>query len=243
VVAGRLICDTYIAAQEYSPSKQYSLSHLCAFLLSEERIHIEDNIKCFNASNDLLAMIRYAENDCRFQIKIMLKLMFLGLTKQLTCIAGNTWPKTLISGRSERNEWLLSHSFFQRKFILPEKESFYKKKELSKKKASFSGGLVLEPKKGLYKNFVMLLDFNSLYPSIIQEYNICFTTVEKKETPDIPDSSLEQGVLPKLLLNLVSRRKQVKGMMKDLDPKSAEYLQLNIRQQALKLTANSINSV
>ena len=64
--------------------------------------------------------------------------------------------RTMTGARAERNEYLLLHEFHNKKFVLPDK-------------------------KGFYDNFVLLLDFNSLYPSIIQEYNICFTTVERND--------------------------------------------------------------
>ncbi|KAJ4925105.1 hypothetical protein JOQ06_017842 [Pogonophryne albipinna] len=117
-----------------------------------------------------------------------------------------------------------------------------------KKKAAYAGGLVLDPKVGFYDKFVLLLDFNSLYPSIIQEFNICFTTVQREaynedgsdDIPEVPDQSLEMGILPKEIRKLVERRKQVKQLMKQQDLNSDLYLQYDIRQKALKLTANSM---
>ncbi|OMH81149.1 DNA polymerase alpha catalytic subunit [Zancudomyces culisetae] len=113
-----------------------------------------------------------------------------------------------------------------------------------RRKPAYSGGLVLEPLKGLYDNYVVLLDFNSLYPSIIQEFNICFTTVERSQTedqvPPTPDPSLPIGILPRLLKTLVERRREVKKLLKNPKLSEGDKLALDIRQKALKLTANSM---
>lgn len=141
-----------------------------------------------------------------------------------------------------------------------------------REKASYAGGLVLEPKKGLYDTMVLLLDFNSLYPSIIQEYNLCFTTVnyskfleknapvisgdmnvvgEEEENealgnldagaalPPLPDPATKQGILPRVIKTLVARRREVKNVLKN-ERNAAKKQMLDIRQKALKLTANSM---
>ncbi|GJM92444.1 hypothetical protein PR202_ga08918 [Eleusine coracana subsp. coracana] len=110
----------------------------------------------------------------------------------------------------------------------------------ARKGPSYAGGLVLEPKKGLYDKYVLLLDFNSLYPSIIQEYNICFTTVERSSDGNVPNlpASKATGVLPELLKNLVERRRMVKSWLKTAS--GLKRQQFDIQQQALKLTANSM---
>ena len=105
--------------------------------------------------------------------------------------------RTLTGTRAERNEFILLHEFTKNDYICPDKPYGKFKAAANenqeedengdpivtagKKKDKYKGGLVLEPLKGLYDKFILVMDFNSLYPSIIQEYNICFTTVDRAD--------------------------------------------------------------
>ncbi|KCV68963.1 hypothetical protein H696_04382 [Fonticula alba] len=131
-----------------------------------------------------------------------------------------------------------------------------------KRGPTYQGGMVLEPKIGLYDTMILVLDFNSLYPSIIQEYNICFTTVDRfsggaspgtgadGETttdtkarhalPPVPAEGTPRGILPDILASLIAQRGAVRRQMRRPGLGPVEYDQLNLRQQALKLTANSM---
>ncbi|KAK4050302.1 DNA-directed DNA polymerase alpha catalytic subunit pol1 [Microbotryomycetes sp. JL201] len=121
--------------------------------------------------------------------------------------------------------------------------------KVSMTKKKFTGGLVFEPEKGLFDRFVLVMDFNSLYPSIIQEYDIDFSTIDWtvdgaediESMPErMPCEGEPQGILPQLIASLVARRRQVKNLMKDKSLSASRLQQYEIAQKALKLTANSM---
>lgn len=177
MVNGRLFCDTYVSSKELLTSQStYSLSHLVQTLLAKQRVEVEmtdiPQILHGGAGN-FVRFLRHTLDDAMFVLQLMHKLEVLPLSKQLANLCGYLWPRTLEANkRAERIEYLLLHEFgrSKHKFIVPEK---YKTKTEADKagkrrEASYAGGMVFAPKKGLYDNFVVLLDFNSLYPSIIR---------------------------------------------------------------------------
>ncbi|GAM27577.1 hypothetical protein SAMD00019534_107530 [Acytostelium subglobosum LB1] len=254
VTTGRLICDTYLLCQEFlNKEKSYKLVEICKSQLHMDKaeINILGIESYFVTDKKLNLLIELNENDCQVLFRLIFKLLFLPLTKQLTNLAGNLWNRSLAGNRAERIEYLLLHNFYIQKYILPDK--IYKKDEsFGRKKAAYAGGLVLPPKKAYYDRYVVLLDFNSLYPSIIQEHNVCFTTIERKQREDgnrtinggweeaqPPPATVQKGILPSVLQHLVSKRREVKRQLA-YEKDDTLKQQLDIRQQAIKLVANSM---
>lgn len=233
IAAGRLLCDTYVSSREFLTESMYSLTHLSNKLLKIEHIDVDplDVPVYYESSDQLLKLLKFAQHTAYCTMKLMFKLSILPLTKQLTNIAGNLWSKSLNSARADRVEYLLLHEFHRRKYIKPDK-SFGRNKNLEmdeekgkgRRKPAYSGGLVLEPKKGFYDKFVLLLDFNSLYPSIIQEHKICFTTLDWAKLVQTKSESQSKGK-PKKVENLEDTDEDVG---KDENKENKEVDQLSI---------------
>nr|4FYD_A Chain A, DNA polymerase alpha catalytic subunit A [Saccharomyces cerevisiae S288C]4FYD_B Chain B, DNA polymerase alpha catalytic subunit A [Saccharomyces cerevisiae S288C] len=261
ICSGRLICDiANEMGQSLTPKCQsWDLSEMYQVTCEKEHKPLDIDYQNPQYQNDVNSMtMALQENitNCMISAEVSYRIQLLTLTKQLTNLAGNAWAQTLGGTRAGRNEYILLHEFSRNGFIVPDKEGNRSRAQkqrqneenadapVNSKKAKYQGGLVFEPEKGLHKNYVLVMDFNSLYPSIIQEFNICFTTVDRNkedidELPSVPPSEVDQGVLPRLLANLVDRRREVKKVMKtETDPH--KRVQCDIRQQALKLTANSM---
>lgn len=255
VFQGRLMCDV---ANELGQSltmkcQSWDLHEMVDLVCGKKYKPLEINLANSQYAEDANSLVTVF-SECAMQVKYIAEIAFriqiLSLSKQLTNLAGNAWCHTLGGTRAGRNEFILLHEFTRNGYIVPDKERHRtqdandEEEAVSSKKSKYQGGLVFEPEKGLHKSFTLVMDFNSLYPSIIQEFNICFTTVDRKkgseEMPSVPDETTAQGVLPRLLQNLVQRRREVKKLLAEPKNSPLEKVQYDIKQQALKLTANSM---
>jgi len=208
------------------------------------------------------------------QLEVLVDQRFLQLTAELSRCTGAPWQVCMQAGQSRRIEYLLLHASHALQLIPPDPISWEKRSAIySDSKAGFTGGLVLEPQQKLYTRPVLLLDFQSLYPSIICEYGLCFHRWELESDRRTKNERITAAaavdvpiLLPAVLNRLLDLRARVKaqlhshaagtssspisvtasmGSSSELLPARLSSSQLDqkyleIRERALKLTANSI---
>jgi DNA polymerase-2 len=101
------------------------------------------------------------------------------------------------------------------------------------------GGLVFEPLQGAFRN-VAIIDFLSMYPSIIVKYNISPETVgaEEEDGLYIPEMGIKvssrEGLVPTALRQMVEKRIRVRRHLKAMDRNDARYMRYQAYSNALK---------
>ncbi|UVZ34365.1 DNA polymerase [Elephant endotheliotropic herpesvirus 3B] len=124
---------------------------------------------------------------------------------------------------------------------------------------TYQGATVLEPKTSFYNTPVAVLDFASLYPSIIQAYNLCYSTLvlDEESLAGVPEDDVisvsantgrvhrfvkarvRRSILAQLLTSWLAERKAVREKLKSCSDPLMKIL-LDKQQLALKLTCNAV---
>jgi DNA polymerase I len=160
---------------------------------------------------------------------------------QLSQLTGIPMDHVLTASSGHRAEsYLIREAYSIGELIPPKVEKPY---------VSYAGGLVLQPQKGGYEN-VSVLDFSSMYPSIMLKYNISPDTyVPSGEHCDdcfiSPESGHRfrkdyRGVYTSMLQNLIETRKAIREKLKSVREGSIDYRILDARQKVLKILANTL---
>ena len=248
-IPGKVHIDLYPIARRTLNLTKYKLEDVSYELFGVHKLEVgHQNIS--NLWNNMdKNLVEYSFQDAYYTYKI--GEYFLPLEAMFSRIVNQTLFEVSRMGSSQMVEYLLLKHSFNNNFLAPNKPS---NREYQKRlRGYYEGGYVKEPIKGMHENIVSM-DFRALYPSIIISYNISPDTIDCKCCEDTSEKILghwfckkRTGLIPKVLRNLIERRKNIKKILKEKDSKkddkdknnSEYYNLLNYEQKSLKTLANS----
>lgn len=222
-----------------------SLDAVSSEILGDEKIEMEysEILSAWKEGRNLENLARYSLKDA--ELTYRLSLILSPQICELTKIVGQSLFDVSRMMYSQLVEWYYTRRAKEMGRIIPNQPRFEEIQERQKK--SYIGGYVKEPEAGLHEN-IAVIDFASLYPSIISTYNISTETLNcdcckenGHKVPDLPywfckrKNGFESTVIKDLLLE----RQRIKEEMRKFSPGTIEFNLLNNRQMALKTIANA----
>ncbi len=231
--------------------RETTLDAISKALLNEGKIELDRPI----SELPIYLLAKYCLRDAELTLKLTtfnnnltlkLMLLFIRISKMsiedLTRHGISTWIKNLLYYEHRRKGYLI-----------PEQDELLKLKGIVTTKAiikgkKYMGAIVLKPKKGCYFR-VYVLDFASLYPSIIKKWNLSYETIrcphEECKSNKVPETthwvcmkrrglmSIMTGLLRDMRVYVYKRKAKDKSLPEEL---RAWY---DVVQSALKVFINA----
>ena len=241
-VKGRLITDAWWAVKKELRPKQETLNAVSKLILGEEKLDVDPKHMDDEWKNNRARVIEYCIQDANLALRILLTVGTIRKGMDLATVSKLPVEDVLVSGTSTLADSLLIRAADRSGVGVP-----MSGKRKAQRDDQIAGGYVHTMKPGLY-HWVIVLDFKSMYPSLIIANNICFTTL--CEDGDIVSPSgaryaspeKKRGLLPTILSGLMAQRDSIKRNMKATeDP--AEHSYLDGLQAAVKIVMNTFYGV
>jgi DNA polymerase delta subunit 1 len=250
---GRIQLDLLQLVQRDHQLRSYTLNSVCAQFLGEQKedVHHSMITELFNGTPDSRRRLAvYCLKDAYLPQRLMDKLMSLVNYTEMARVTGVPFNYLLSRGQQVKFISQMFRKALAHQLVVPNLSS-------ESSEEQYEGATVIEPTRGYYDVPVATLDFASLYPSIMQAHNLCYTTLLNKNSVEklklVKDedyivtpngdmfctSKVRKGLLTEILEELLAARKRAKKeLASETDPFKKAVL--NGRQLALKISANSV---
>src|SRR3989344_2597926 len=256
-IVGRVVIDPFyiikylsVYDQQYK-FRRYDLSTVSEKILGERKLEFGESIRTFTEeawngnSEKLRRFIEYSRKDSDLALRLVTSHKLVDMNKfiEMSKLSG-LLLQDIMSGQAARHENALLYELIKKNIVMPCKPH---RKVFSGSEKKFEGAIVLEPEVGLHKDgAVLILDFKSMYPSIIMRYNICPTVLVRGETKldgaklnvsptgtKFLKKNVKEGIFPYVARYYFDSRFDVRAEMeKELDENKLKIL--DAKQYALK---------
>ena len=253
---GRLQLDLLQLIQRDHQLRSYTLNSVCAHFLGEQKedVHHTMITELYNGTPESRRRLAvYCLKDAYLPQRLMDKLMCLVNYTEMARVTGVPFNYLLARGQQVKFISQLFRKALEQNLVIPNLRTDASDEQ-------YEGATVIEPTRGYYDVPIATLDFASLYPSIIQAHNLCYTTLLNKSsveklhmvrdedyivTPNgdmFCTSKIRKGLLTQILEELLGARKRAKKELA-VETDTFKKAVLNGRQLALKISANSVYGI
>ena len=236
---GRLVIDTWWAVRRELRPKQETLNAVSLQLLGEQKMDVDPKKMDQEWKDDPMKVMKYCVKDAELSLRILNILGTVRKGMDLAAVSKLPLEDVLTSGSSQLIDSILIRKADRIKVGVPLTGDFNRNDQIE-------GGYVHTMAPGLY-HWICVLDFKSMYPSLIISNNICFTTVSPDGDIVSPNGvkfvskDKRTGILPGILSDLMKERDGIKKRM--ITSSAEEYHYLDGLQNAVKILMNSFYGV
>ena len=239
-VQGRVVADAWWNVKREVRPRQESLNAVAKELLGREKHDVNPKKMDEEWASDPKKVMDYCLEDAKLALEILEHIMVIQKYQHIGSVSKLPLDDVINGMTSNMIDSLMIRLADSKGIGVPMTNR-------RKRTGHIEGGYVHSLDPGLYE-WVCVLDFKSMYPSIIIDRNLCFTTMSEDgeiETPHgVKFSSPEQkkGLLPDLLLNLMTNRDSAKKLQAAAQTETEEQYYRRV-QEAIKILMNSVYGV